>query len=353
MLHASMRRYAPAVLALSLIVLLPTEAFACACGCAVFDVGTSSLLPSGPGATVFLEYDFLDQTTNWSGSGRAPAANNTDKEIRSNFLVAGGQYMFNSDWGVMAEIPYTDRYFRTSDPGAPGAFDHAAVGDIRLMGVYSGFSADMSTGIVFGVKLPTGDHTYPNFDTDVEIGSGSTDLMIGGYHSGSLTPDRSFGYFTQVLFQHEIATQYAYRPGYEMNGAVGVSYNDIQFGNGLHIAPILQVIASLRGRDGEANGDPSTAATTGFSSRRESRSIAMRGNSTRMWRSRPTITSTAISLPHPWRSNSSRATALTTDLNTFASRSRIRACFFARPPEGRLSHFRRSSRIPAGANLYA
>lgn len=250
------RWHALAVLILLVIVLMPANALACACGCAVFDVGTSSLLPTGPGGTVFMEYDFLDQTTNRDGNKSASAADNTDKEIRSNFLVAGGQYMFNSSWGVMAEIPYTDRYFRTSDPGDPGAFEHGGLGDIRLMGVYSGFSADMSTGLVFGVKLPTGDHTYPNFDADVEIGSGSTDVLIGGYHSGYLAADNSFSYFVQVLYQHEVATQDAYRPGPELNGAVGVSYNNIQFGNGFHIAPIVELIVSDRGRDGEASGDP-------------------------------------------------------------------------------------------------
>ena len=58
------RWHALAVLILLVIVLMPANAFACACGCAVFDVGTSSLLPTGPGGTVFLEYDFLDQTKN-------------------------------------------------------------------------------------------------------------------------------------------------------------------------------------------------------------------------------------------------------------------------------------------------
>jgi hypothetical protein len=208
---------------ISWAVLAPASAFACACGCAVFDVGTSSLLPSGPGGTVFLEYDFLDQNQNWSGSSRAPGANNPDKEIRSNFFLAGGQYMFNSDWGAMVEVPYTDRFFRTLDPGDPGSFDHGSLGDVRLMGVYSGFSPDMSTGVLFGLKLPTGDFTYPNLDPDTEIGSGSTDLLLGGYHTGSLTTDAAFGYFVQGLWEHEIATQNSYRPGFELNGAVGVS----------------------------------------------------------------------------------------------------------------------------------
>ena len=210
---------------------------------------------------MFFEYDYLDQNMNWSGTSRAPAANNDDKEIRTDFFLAGGQYMFNFDWGVMAEIPYTDRYFRTQiDPVTIGTFEHAALGDIRLMGVYSGFSPDMSTGIIFGVKLPTGDHTYPNFDPDTEIGSGSTDALLGAFHTGALTTNQSFSYFAQILWQHEVMIQDGYRPGPELNGALGVSYNNFNIGN-VHVAPIFQMIASNRGRDGDVNGDP---ANTGY-----------------------------------------------------------------------------------------
>jgi hypothetical protein len=237
-------------------VFVPSLAHACACGCAVFDVGTSSLLPSGPGGTAFFEYDFLDQNIDWSGTSRAPASANGDKEIRTDFFLAGGQYMFNDSWGVMAEIPFADRLLRTEvDNGSIGAFDHLALGDIRLMGVYSGFSPDMSTGILFGTKLPTGDHTYPNFDADNEIGQGSTDVVLGGYHTGALTPSQSFGYFAQVLWEHEVAIQYGYRPGAEFNAALGVSYNDAMLGE-VHVAPVFQLIFSRRERDGGVNGVP-------------------------------------------------------------------------------------------------
>jgi len=253
---------AHAAAAIFLSFLAPAQALACACGCAVFDVGTSSLLPSGPGGTAFLEYDFLDQTQNWSGNSSAPAANNSDKEIRSNFLVAGGQYMFNSDWGAMVELPYTERYFRTTlDSGAIGSFDHGGLGDVRLMGVYSGFSPDMSSGVIFGVKLPTGGFTYSGYDRDTQLGSGSTDLLLGGYHSGDLTADHALGYFAQLLWQHEVATQQEYRPGPELNGAVGVSYNNLANWGNVHVAPVFQMVASNRGRDGDAQGDP---ANTGY-----------------------------------------------------------------------------------------
>jgi hypothetical protein len=237
-------------------MLAPSAAWACACGCSVFDVGTSTLLPAGPGGTVYFQYAFLDQTQNWSGNGRAPASGNTDKEIRSNFFDMGGQYMFNDSWGVMGEVPLTNRYFRTDVGGGDiQSFDHAAFGDVKLMGVYSGFSEDMSTGVLFGFKLPTGDHTYANFDPDVEIGSGSTDLLLGGYHTGSFSLDQSFSYFVQGVWQHEIAIQDSYRPGYELEGAAGVSYNNIKAAD-LHVVPILQVLLSDRGRDGGAVADP-------------------------------------------------------------------------------------------------
>lgn len=234
----------------------PSLAWACACGCAVFDVGTSSLLPSGPGGTAYFEYDFLDQNMDWSGTSRAPASGDADKEIRTSFFFAGAQYMFNDSWGVMAEIPFADRLLRTDvGSGTVVTFEHVALGDIRLMGVYSGFSPDMSSGILFGTKLATGDHTYPNFDPDTEIGQGSTDVLLGGFHTGTLVADGAFGYFAQALWEHEVLIQYGYRPGAELNGAFGISYNNATMGD-VHLAPIIQLLFSRRERDGGTNGDP-------------------------------------------------------------------------------------------------
>ena len=40
---------------------------ACACGCGVFDVGTSSMLPQGTGGVAWFEYDYQNQNRNRSG----------------------------------------------------------------------------------------------------------------------------------------------------------------------------------------------------------------------------------------------------------------------------------------------
>ena len=94
-------------------ILAPGVVHACACGCGVFDVATSSMFPNGAGGMAYLQYDFQDQDRNWSGTSQAPAANNPDKQIETDFFTAGFQYMFNSSWGVQLEVPYDYRTFKT------------------------------------------------------------------------------------------------------------------------------------------------------------------------------------------------------------------------------------------------
>jgi hypothetical protein len=149
------------VVSLSLaVVLAPTAGWACACGCGVFDVGTSSMFPTGQGGMIFLNYAYQDQNQNWSGSSTAPAENNDDKEIKTDFFTLGIQYMFNRKWGLEAEVPYDYRTFRTVDnAGNSITRQWSQLGDIRLRGIYTGLSPDLSAGLTLGVKLPTGSFT--------------------------------------------------------------------------------------------------------------------------------------------------------------------------------------------------
>src|SRR5271170_7908259 len=173
------------IAALLVIALAPSLASACACGCSVFDVGTPSLIPKGSGGTVWLEYDFMNQYINWHATKPSSAGNNDDKQIKTNFTTAGAQYMFNRNWGAMLTVPYTIRTFRTlGDSGLVNQYNHANFGDVRIWGMYTGLQEDMSLGLLAGFKLPTGDHTYNDFDRDTSIGSGSTDLLIAGYKVG-------------------------------------------------------------------------------------------------------------------------------------------------------------------------
>ena len=119
--------------------------------------------------------------------------------------------MFNHSWGAMLELPYTFRYFKTEeDNGQIQGFNYNSTGDIQIAGTYTGLSEDMSTGLLLGVKVPSGWWSYPNTDRDTEIGTGSTDLLVGVYHLGTLPSqlgplpltlmERPFNWFGQVYY---------------------------------------------------------------------------------------------------------------------------------------------------------
>ena len=252
-----MRLFAKPLLALSLYALFTGQVLACACGCGVFSVGTSSLLPGGTGGTAFLEYDLLNQTQNWHGTSSAPAANNDDKNVRSDFYTAGLQYMFNRSWGASIAIPYTDRLFVTTQgDGSIAGFHHDTLGDIRLMGMYTGFSDDMSTGILFGLKLPTGDYKDTHIDRDTSIGTGTTNLILGAYHEADLDAGNEWTWFAQGQWERAFAAHAGYRPGNELDAASGVYYAGWNVGARGTLAPVLQLLVSDRWHDSGVNADP-------------------------------------------------------------------------------------------------
>jgi len=251
-------RALPWALAL-LLVLAPRRAHACACGCGIYEVGTSSMIPTGAGIETFFDYDYQDQNQNWSGGSEAPAADNSDKEIRTSWYNFGTQEMFNRSWGLRVEIPYEDRRFLTTG-GATGddivAINFSGLGDIRVEGIYTGFSPDLSRGLLFGLKLPTGSTTtedaYHDIDRDSEIGSGSTDILLGGFERFNIDTDYGWSGFIQALLDLPVLTQVQYRPGTEFDVAFGAYYTGLHFGR-LSISPIGQVKFSVRSRDTGAN----------------------------------------------------------------------------------------------------
>jgi len=126
----------------------------CACGCDIFEIGTSSMFPNRAGGMVFIDYDFQDQNQNWSGTSIAPASHNDDKEIKTDFTDFGLQYLSNASWGIQLEVPYNFRSFTTkTDTGKIVTDRWNQFGDVRIEGLYTGFPADLSAGVNLGVKL--------------------------------------------------------------------------------------------------------------------------------------------------------------------------------------------------------
>ena len=246
--------------------MVPSMGWACACGCGVFDVGGSSMFPDSVGGMAYLQYDFQDQNRNWNGTSEAPAANNGDKEIKTDFVTVGFQYLFNRSWGVSAELPYDYRSFTTTSaaPGNPlTTIKWGALGDLRVHALYTGFSPDLSSGLDFGLKLPTGDFTHENMwgdvDRDSQIGTGSTDLLLGGFHRGNLTTDGKWHWFLQGELDVPMLAQDDYRPGVEFDSDAGIDFTGISFGR-VHVSPVAQAIFSTKTSDTGANASNPVAS---------------------------------------------------------------------------------------------
>lgn len=254
-------------------MVMPEEAQACACGCGVFDVGANVLtaMPEGAnGASVWFRYDYMNQDQNWEHGSKAPASDNGDKDINTSFYTFGGEYEINEDWTVMAELPIYARQLETTDDGtvfgpAGGIYTgHLTdLGDMQLAATYTGFAPDQSSGVMFGVKLPTGNYTGPNgplggseFDRDSLPGTGSTDLMLGGYHTGDFGAIDALSYFVDGKYQAAVLTRDSYRPGNELDAAAGLSYDFGKSGPLDDLAGVVQLINSYRMHDTGANADP-------------------------------------------------------------------------------------------------
>jgi hypothetical protein len=254
-------------------VFAPAAASACACGCGVFDVGLgmlTSMPNSTSGVSVWFRYDYMDQNQNWEHGSKALASDNGDKDINTSFYTFGGEYEINQNWTVMAELPIYARQLETTDDGTvfgPAGSIYTGhltdLGDMQVSATYTGFFPDQSSGLMFGVKLPTGNYTGPNgslggaeFDRDSLPGTGSTDLMIGGYHVGNFGAVDALSYFVNAKYQAAVLTRDSYRPGNELDTAAGLSYDLGGVGPLDDFAGVLQFINSWRMHDTGANADP-------------------------------------------------------------------------------------------------
>jgi hypothetical protein len=244
-------------------LLVTARSYGCACGCGMNEVGTSSMLPMSVGTMAYTSFDYLNQDKNWSGSTHTAASLNPDKTIRTEFYTLGVQTMVSEVWGYQVEVPYEHRMFKTTGGATGDDLVHvqwSGLGDARLQGIFTGLSSDFTTGITFGLKLPTGSSSYNDkfgdLDRDTELGSGSTDLLLGGYNRFEILPSAELHGFSQIQVSLPLATKDHYTPGVECNLAVGVYTKEFRF-DSLNLVPLFVLKAGYRGSDKGANSaDP-------------------------------------------------------------------------------------------------
>ncbi len=279
------RKELRAALALGLgvfVLLSSVDAQACAaCGDTLSRDWESQGISSRQGFIADLSYDYLNQDKQRYDSGAASStlinsqlAAGQEVEAYTKTQTVTASLIYNDDtWGISAYLPYVMRshgsYGNTAPLGSSySTSSDASIGDIKIVGRYTGLSTDRTSGIIAGIKLPTGS-TGKNFDAGtaagtpldagLQIGTGSTDIILGAYTTGAI---HTYGWFVQGTVQHAVATKKAlgdldYRPGdaYLLN--TGIRYAAF----GAKVSPMLQLNIIKRQADSGAFTVPTDPIT--------------------------------------------------------------------------------------------
>jgi hypothetical protein len=258
----------------ALLLVSAPAANACgACGCTLNSDWASQGYAVRPGFRFDLRYDYFNQDQLRSGIRSVDRSSfdfPNDQEIQEKTinrnLTLTLDYNPTVDWGVAVVVPTFNRYHATIAAGdtEPSFSQGNGLGDVRVLGRYQGFTDDHFIGLQFGVKLPTGG-TKQTFnggakagevlDPGLQLGTGTTDLLLGVYAFGNLGQD--WGCFSQILFQKPLAEKNGFKPGDGVNANFGVRYSGFS-----SVTPHLQVNVRAEGRESGVNADIDNSGAT-------------------------------------------------------------------------------------------
>ncbi len=252
-------------------------AFACgACGCTLNSDWSAQGYASGAGFRLDLRFDYFNQDQLRQGTGVVdlskitfPATQEIQKQTINRNTTVTLDWSPNANWGLTLMAPSFVRTHETIAEGDTEASSSrsAGIGDIRLLARYQGFAQDHSFGIQFGVKLPTG-RTEDAFaagpqagepvDRGLQLGTGSTDLLLGVYKFGDAT--MQWGYFAQASYQVAVAHQAAFRPGNGLNVNAGFRYTGWE-----KATPAIQInVRAEKPETGDEADTPNSGATLAY-----------------------------------------------------------------------------------------
>jgi hypothetical protein len=251
-------------------------AWACSsCGCTLNSDWSSQGYTTQSGFNVDLRYDYFNQTQLRSGTGSVsrtsidlPAEQEIQQSTMNRNIILGVDYSPSREWGVNLQIPYADRPHTTIAEGETevSSSHSRGIGDIRIVGRYQGFQPDLSIGQQFGLQLPTGEfgdtfQSGPNVgetvDRGLQLGTGTTDLLLGVYTVHSL--GSRFAYFDNLMWQQPLNTREEFRPGAAANLTFGLRYTaELP----AHLSPQLQLNVRAEKRESGANADVQNSGAT-------------------------------------------------------------------------------------------
>jgi hypothetical protein len=218
-----------------------------------------------PGWRVELRYEYTDQDQLRSGHDKVKPAGvpDTHDEIRTlnRNLLVGLDYTIDPRWALTLQLPLIQRdhtHVHNDAPPEEETWNIRATGDLRALGRYRIASGEFTSGVQFGLKLPTGSYDETNdagetAERSLQPGSGTTDSLLGAYaYSKASGSDTTW--FGQVLWQRPLAERADYAPGEQWMLDAGLRHALTH-----NTSAQLQLNLLWKGRDrgGEAEPDDS------------------------------------------------------------------------------------------------
>ena len=194
---------------------------------------------------MFVEFWSTNQTQNYVGSARAPAAINLDKNLNTQWYNVGFSYNFNRDWGVMVRShrqPHFDHRHRgirrDSALQCQRHRRHRSDGHVHRLLQRHVHRAPVRAEV--SVRAPT---ARPGSTATIKSERAAPISMLGAFHRGLLSGDNAWQYYSQVLgrlpflyrsaadpqgfFDGNAGVVQTYMPGIQIDGSVGIVYNNL------------------------------------------------------------------------------------------------------------------------------
>jgi hypothetical protein len=228
---------------------LPLSSWACAtCGCTLSSDAAMGY-SADAGWRLGFEYDYLHQDQLREGThsvSGVPDGNELERETLNRYFTVDLNYSPTADWNIDVKVPYVQRthstygeFDSTAPLPGPSYSRSSSLGDIKLIGSFQGFLPDHNLGVQLGVKLPTGHYgTSVTFnsgplagsplDASLQPGTGSTDIIIGGYYYQAISERLNVivnGQFQAAVEQRLDQPGFDFRPGNSETLSVGLRYD--------------------------------------------------------------------------------------------------------------------------------
>jgi hypothetical protein len=252
------------------VAFLPSLAYA-SCGSAFCTVNTNWTAQSAlveAGSSFDLHYEYIDQSQPFAGGekvavGQIPHHHDEVSTINRN-LVATYSRSFGDGWGVTLSAPVGERdhlhiHNHHGEP-EPERWKFTDLGDVRAVGRYQFASVGdplnpSTSGVTFGLKLPTGRTTVTNDDGEpaersMQPGTGTTDLILGGYYHQKLTASDA-SWFAQAQYQQALGSHAGYKPGSHFGADIGY-----RKGVGDKLGLLVQLNFVHKGKDSGSEAEP-------------------------------------------------------------------------------------------------